>query len=209
MPLETGTAKFDLYLSMEERGGQLFGAFEYSSDLFRETTIARMAGHYLRILESVVRDPRQRIRDVKLLLEDEERRVTLEWNATRRDYPREESVYRIFESIVRARPDAIAVTGDSGSLSYAALNARANRLAVRLREVCPALGQPGALVGICMDRSIELLVAMLAVLKTGNAYVPLDPAYPSQRVNGILDEAAVPLALTSERHRLKIASGKS
>ena len=192
---------------MEERGGQLFGAFEYSSDLFRETTIARMAGHYLRILESVVRDPRQRIRDVKLLLEDEERRVTLEWNATRRDYPREESVYRIFESIVRARPDAIAVTGDSGSLSYAALNARANRLAVRLREVCPALGQPGALVGICMDRSIELLVAMLAVLKTGNAYVPLDPAYPSQRVNGILDEAAVPLALTSERHRLKIARG--
>ena len=207
IPLDTGTAKFDLYLSMEERGGQLFGAFEYSTDLFRETTITRMAGHYLGILESVVRDPRQRIRDVKLLLDDEERRVTLEWNATRREYPHEGSVYRLFESVVRERPDAIAVAGDSRSLSYAALNARANRLAVRLREVCPALCQPGAMVGICMERSVELLVAMLAVLKTGSAYVPLDPANPSQRLNAILDEAAVPLALTSERHRLKIASG--
>jgi amino acid adenylation domain-containing protein/non-ribosomal peptide synthase protein (TIGR01720 family) len=206
IPLDTGTAKFDLYLSMEERGGQFFGAFEYSTDLFLEATIARMARHFRRILECVLVDARCRISDIELASEDETRRVTVEWNATRREYPSDVAVHRLFESIVRERPLASALTAGSRTLSYAALNARANRLAARMQEVCPALCQPGTFVGICMERSAELLVAMLAVLKTGGAYVPLDPAYPSNRLKSILDETAAPLVLTRESHRLEISS---
>lgn len=206
IPLDTGTAKFDLYLSMEERGGQLLGAFEYCTDLFLEGTIARMAGHFRCILECALDDSRGRISDIELVPDDELRRVTLEWNATRRDYPSEVSVHRLFESIVSEQPLAIALTEGSRTLSYAALNTRANRLALRMREVCPSLCRPGTLVGICMERSAELLVAMLAVLKTGGVYVPLDPAYPSQRLKGILDETAAPLVLTRETHRFKITS---
>jgi amino acid adenylation domain-containing protein/non-ribosomal peptide synthase protein (TIGR01720 family) len=206
MQLDTGTAKFDLYLSMEEQEGAFHGAFEYRTDLFAEETIRRMAEHYRRILESAAADPRQRLGNLPLMPADEERRVAVEYNATTTAYPRE-TIHNLFEMITREQPEAIAVEDEVCSLTYGELNARANRLARRMQESSPALRIPGARVGICLERSPEMIVAMLAVLKTGGAYVPLDPTYPARRIEAILDDAEAVLVVTREGYCRGLADG--
>jgi amino acid adenylation domain-containing protein/non-ribosomal peptide synthase protein (TIGR01720 family) len=204
IPLDTGTAKFDLYLSMEEQDGAFHGAFEYRTDLFDEQTIRRMAEHYRRILESAAADRQQRLGDLPLLPADEERRVEVEYNSTATEYPRQ-PIHRLFEAIAREQPEAVAVVADACSLSYADLNAWANRLARRMQAVSPGLLVPGARVGICLERSPEMIVAMLAVLKAGAAYVPLDPAYPAARIAVMLEDAAAVLMVTHEKHCHRLA----
>jgi amino acid adenylation domain-containing protein/non-ribosomal peptide synthase protein (TIGR01720 family) len=199
MPLDTGTAKFDLYLSMEEQEGTFRGAFEYRTDLFTAETIRRMAEQYQRILKSAVAEPRQRLGDLPLLSADEERRVAVEYNANATAYPRE-TIHHLFEAIVREQPEALAIADGARSLSYAELNARANRLARQMQKLSPALRVSGARVGICLERSSEMIVAMLAVLKTGGAYVPLDPAYPARRIEAILKDVEAVLVITREEH---------
>jgi amino acid adenylation domain-containing protein/non-ribosomal peptide synthase protein (TIGR01720 family) len=206
MPVDTGTAKFDLYLSMEECGDRLHGAFEYSTDLFLEVTVTRMVDHYVRILKSAIRDPSQGILELPILSSEEIRRVTVEWNANETNYPRNALIHRLFESVASERPEAVAIAGEERHLSYCQLNGAANRLAYRLQAVCPALCRPGTFVGICMERSPEMVAAILAVLKSGGTYIPLNPAYPPQRLNAILDETDVPLVLTSKHSRPEIES---
>src|SRR5262249_725665 len=199
IPLDTGTAKFDLYLSMEEQEGTFRGAFEYRTDLFTAETIRRMAEQYQRILKSAVAEPRQRVGDLPLLSADEERRVAVEYNANATAYPRE-TIHHLFEAIVREQPETIAIACGGRSLSYGELNARANRLARQMQKLSPALRVSGARVGICLERSSEMIVAMLAVLKTGGAYVPLDPAYPARRIEAILADVDAALVITRDEH---------
>ncbi|WP_186014296.1 non-ribosomal peptide synthetase/type I polyketide synthase [Burkholderia gladioli] len=196
-------SKYDLSLYAAEHDGRLNCSFEYSTDLFDGATIERMAGHFLRLLEAIVADPRQAIGALPMLDAPERRQLLRDWNETALDYPRDATLHQCFERQAAATPAAPAVGDGTRSLDYAALNARANRLAHRLR----ALGAgPGRSVAICVERSVEMVAALLAVLKSGAAYVPIDPAYPADRVAYMLEDAA-PAVLLSEsslRERLPL-----
>ena len=189
------TSKFDLLMSMVERDGQLGGALEYNTDLFDAATIARMAGHFEALLADWVADAGRRLSEVTLLTEGERRQLLGEWNDTAADYPRDALLHELFEAQAHAKPDAVAASFDEGRLTYGELNRQANQLARRLRRL--GVGAE-SLVGVCVERSPEMLVGLLGVLKAGAAYVPLDPAYPKERLAFILEDARVVVLLTQE-----------
>nr|VFK41509.1 MAG: HxxPF-repeated domain-containing protein [Candidatus Kentron sp. TC] len=190
--IDNGTAKFDLYLGLEEKPEGIGDYIQYSTDLFDAPTISRMIGHYRALLEGIVANPGQRISRLPLLTEPERHRL-LEWNDTATDYPRNACIHGLFEARAETTPQAVAVVFEDQSLTYAALNQKANRLAHYLRT----LGvKPGVLVGICIERSLEMVIGLLGILKAGGAYLPLDPAYPSERLGFMLEDARVPLLLT-------------
>ncbi|HVG43523.1 MAG TPA: amino acid adenylation domain-containing protein, partial [Longimicrobium sp.] len=187
-------AKFDLSLALWEDGGRIEGAVEYATALFERETVERWLGYLRRVLEGMVADERGSVERLELLPDAERRRVVEEFNARRAEYPREALVHERFEAQVERTPGAAALVFEDETLSYAELNARANRLAHHLR----ALGVgPDARVGICVERGLEMVVAMLAVLKAGGAYLPLDPAYPGERLRYMLEDGA-PVALLTE-----------
>ncbi|WP_374090326.1 non-ribosomal peptide synthase/polyketide synthase [Methylomicrobium lacus] len=186
-------AKFDLLLNLEEGPEGLDAIWVYAADLFDAATIARMAGHFEHLLEGIVRAPEQSIRGLPLLRDQERRQLLLDWNATAVDYPQALCIHQLFEAQVRKTPEAVAVVFEDRHLSYAELNARANRLAHHLRGV--GVG-PEARVAICLERSFEMVVGLLAVLKAGGAYVPLDPAYPEDRLAFMLSDSAPRVLLT-------------
>jgi amino acid adenylation domain-containing protein len=193
---ETDTAKFDLTLYVNDTGDELEGAFEYSAELFDRETVSRMSGHLLTLLEGVVADPAGRISNLSLLTPAERRRMLYEWNDTREEYPRDLCAHQLFEAQVERTPDAVALATEGEQLSYRQLNARANRLARRLQ----ALGVgPGELVGVFMERSVEMIVGVLGILKSGAACLPLDPKYPGERLSFMLEDARAKVVLTQER----------
>jgi amino acid adenylation domain-containing protein/non-ribosomal peptide synthase protein (TIGR01720 family) len=167
----------------------------YDGARFDEETVARMLGHLATLLEAIARDPEQRLRDLTFLTEGE-RRQLVEWNDTAADYPRDLCVHQLFEAQAAATPDGTALVFGEESLTYAELNARANKLAHHLRSL--GVG-PEVLVGLCVERSIEMLVGLLGILKAGGAYVPLDPSYPVERLAFMLADAAVPVVVTQAR----------
>ena len=193
--VDSVVSKFDLTFDVSEAAGGLRGTIEYSPDLFDAATIARLAGHFVRLLDSVGATPEARIGALDLLSEAERREALIEWNATAAAYSRERCVHELFAGQVARTPDAIAVVLDDVALSYAELNARANRLAHHLRST--GVG-PDVLVGICLERSIEMVVGLLGILKAGGAYVPLDPDYPARRLGQMLEDARPALVLTQE-----------
>ncbi len=197
---ETQTAKFDLTLVISERADTLFAAFEYNADLFDETTIERILGHFQTLLYAATTEPGQPIADLPLMTGVERQQLLGPWAITRSPAPRV-CFHRLFEAQAERTPDAIAVNFEDQQLSYDELNRRANHLAhyLQARQVAP-----GTLVGICMARSVELIVAMLGVVKAGGAYVPLDPAYPAERLRYMLDDAQVSVLLTNEEQRTKL-----
>ncbi|MES2936896.1 MAG: amino acid adenylation domain-containing protein [Pseudomonadota bacterium] len=190
MEASSESAKFDLTVDIMRAGGQLKIDFEYNTDLFDRETIARMAGHYARLLEQAAADPAQTIGALRLLGEDERRRQLFAWNATDTAYP-DLCVHELIEAQVQRDPDAIALIDEGLTLSFGALNAQANRLARHLRTL--GVG-PDRLVGVCMERSIEMVVGLLAILKAGGGYVPLDPDYPAERLAFLVEDSA-PLAV--------------
>jgi amino acid adenylation domain-containing protein len=190
---ERSTARFDLCLFVVETPDGLRASMEYSTDLFTADTVHRMLRCYRRLMQAMVDDPQQSIGAPALLDDDDRRRVLDEWNATLREYPRDATIPSLFARQVAARPDVVAVVCGRERLTYAQLDGRANRLAHTLRE--QGVG-PDVRVGICLDRSVELAVALLGVLKAGGAYVPLDPAYPAQRLVYMAANAAVPFIVT-------------
>jgi hypothetical protein len=181
------TAKFDLMLAMNETADGLLARWEYSTDLFDAATIERMAGHFETLLGGIVADAEQCIGQLPLLNAAERRRLLVQWNDTAIDYPRDRCIHQLFEAQVARTPGAVAVVFEDEALTYAELNARANQLARHLI----ALGAGAeTLVGICMERSLEMVVGLLGILKAGGAYVPLDPTYPQQRLAFMLEDTA-------------------
>jgi amino acid adenylation domain-containing protein len=195
--LESEPNRGDFDLSMEVRFNALgsYCALSYNPDLFEATTIQRMLGHYQAILEAVVRNPHAPISRLPILTETERHELLVEWNDTRADYPRT-CVHRLFEEQVRRTPAATAVAYENRALTYAELNAEANRLAHALKRL--GVG-PNVTVGLCIERSVEMVVGLLAVLKAGGAYAPLDPAYPKARLAFMLADLQAPVLLCRNR----------
>ncbi|WP_422396269.1 amino acid adenylation domain-containing protein [Pseudomonas trivialis] len=189
----TQTAQFDLSLDTQETGEGLGATLTYATDLFDAATPKRMARHWQNLLQAMLGDPHQRVSQLTLLESVEEQVMIEQWNDTAQDYPLQHSVQQLIEAQVSRTPDAQALVFAAESLSYAQMNARANRLAHRLIQ--QGVG-PDVLVGVAMERSIEMVVALLAVLKAGGAYVPLDPDYPRDRLAYMLEDSQVHLLLT-------------
>ena len=195
IPIEThsGTAKVDLTLFVTEHEDRLRGSFEYNTDLWNAASIARMVGHFRQLLAGIVADPDCRVDALPVLTDAEQRQLLYEWNDTFTDYPRDKCLHELFEEQVARTPDSIAVRYGDDSLTFAELNRRANRLAHWLRAA--GVG-PNVLVGIFIERSVAMIVAMLAIVKAGGAYLPLDLDYPAERLSFMLEDGEVPVLLT-------------
>jgi amino acid adenylation domain-containing protein len=191
--LHSGIAKFDLSLALSNETDGLKAEIEYNPDLFESATIARMLGHFQTLLKGIVTNQEQRISELPLLTESERLQLLVEWNDTKTDYPRNKCVHELFETQVEKTPDAIAVVFEDLQLSYRELNRRANQLAHYLRKL--GVG-PEVLVGICVERSIEMIVGMLGILKAGGVYVPLDPDYPKERLGFMLEDTQAGIIVT-------------
>jgi len=198
IPVEvaSGTAKFDLSLSMGEERDGLKATLDYNTELFDGATINRMLGHLQVLLEGIVADPDRPISTLPVLTEPERHQLLVEWNDTKREYPKDECIHELFEKQADKTPDAVAVVFEGQQLTYRELNRRANHLADHLRQL--GLG-PGAAVGICVERSIEMIVALLGILKAGGAYVPLDSTYPRERLAFMAQDAAIRVIVGQER----------
>ena len=197
-PLEvhSGTAKFDLTLFMLEEGEQIGGALEYNTDLFDDSTITRLINHFQVLLEGIVQNPDQTLGHLPLLTLAESQQIIEGWNDTQAEFPSHLCAHQLIEEQISRTPDAVAVTFQGSSLTYAGLNRQANQLAQFLRK--RGVG-PEVCVGICMERSLELMVGFLGIWKAGGAYIPIDPHYPPDRLAFMLEDSRVPVLLTQER----------
>jgi amino acid adenylation domain-containing protein len=200
--IDSGFAKFDLWLSMLEGQGMLWTNLEYSTDLFDESTIIRMIGHLKTLLEGAVANPESRLSDLPLLTEDEHHWLA-RWNDTAADYGSDKCLHNLFEDQANRTPDMEAVSFERERLTYRELNERANQIAHHL--IASGVG-PDVLVGICAERSIEMVAGMLGILKAGGAYLPLDPNYPSERLDFMMEDANLDIVLT-QSHLLKKLRG--
>ena len=191
---ENKAAKFDLSLYASDRGSEVVGTFEYNIDLFNRETVERMAGHLLTILSAVASDPALRISELPLLTRHERYQMLTAWNATDEPYP-QICAHHLFEAQVQRTPNVSAIVFEDQELSYRQLNARANQLAHRLA----ALGaQSGKLVGIFMERSLEMVVAVLGIVKSGAACLPLDPAYPKERLAFMVEDSGAAVVISQQ-----------
>ena len=188
-------SKFDLTLELEEHDDDISGRIEYNTDLFDRATIARLNDHLEMLLRAIVSDPTQRIGELSLLTEYERTERLAKWNDTQLDYPADTCIHQLFETQAAKTPDADAVCALGDRMTYAELNRRANQLAHHLRRM--GVGAE-VLVGVCMNRSADTLVALLGVLKAGGAYVPVDPRNPQDRVAFILEDADTAVLLTHQ-----------
>jgi len=196
LDVERRTAKFDLMFELFERNGKIAGSLEYSTDLFDDTTITRLLGHYQQLLTAIVENPERRILDLPLLSDAEERELVYDWNEVAPNAAPEQLLHHLFEDQVRRTPGNVALVLEGEVLTYGELNARADELAQYLGEL--GVG-PETLVGIFMERSIELVVAVLGILKAGGAYLPLDIEHPKERLAFMLEDAEPPVLLTQRR----------
>ncbi|HEY1204980.1 MAG: amino acid adenylation domain-containing protein [Bryobacteraceae bacterium] len=189
------TAQFDLAVEVTPAGESLRVALTYNSDLFERQTARRMAGHYRALIEAVARDPAQPLSAIPLLQEEERRQVLVEWNRTERPVP-PLCVHELFEAQAARTPDAVAVIFGDREIAYAGLNRRADALARRLRRL--GVG-PDVLVGLAVERSGEMVAALLGILKSGGAYLPLDPGYPHERLAFMLEDSGAPVLVTERK----------
>jgi amino acid adenylation domain-containing protein len=192
---ENRTAKFDLTLTLSDNGDRLIGSIEYSVDLFDEATIARLARHYVSLLEDIVADPDRLVSRLSLLTNEERKTLLEDWNQTAVDYALSESVSKMFEQHVASTPGATALVCGDVSLTYGELNRRANQLGHELQALGVGLESR---VGIMVQRSIDMIVGLLAILKAGGAYVPLDPNYPRERLNFMAGNSELQIVLTQQ-----------
>ncbi|WP_448124939.1 non-ribosomal peptide synthase/polyketide synthase [Pseudomonas veronii] len=189
------TTQFDLTLDTYEQSGTLHAALTYADDLFDAPSIARMARHWISLLQAMVADGEQRVGELPMLAADEQQVLVSAWNQTAQAYPSERGIHQLIEDQVRATPEAPALVFGAATLTYAQLDARANQLAHALRE--QGVG-PDALVGLCIERSIEMVVGLLGILKAGAAYVPLDPEYPPERLAYMIEDSGIQLLLSQQ-----------
>ena len=195
LPMERaeGSAMFDLFLELTESPIGLGGAFEYATDLFDRSTIERLLSSYVTLLEGIVAEPERRVSEYALLNAAERQHIVVERNATATDYPKDKCVHELFAEQAAKTPDAVAVTHEDGQLNYGELDRRSNQLAHHLRGLGVGREQ---VVGLCMERSLDLVVGLLGILKAGGAYLPLDPSYPPQRLAYMMADAKVSVLVT-------------
>ncbi|MGV2831530.1 amino acid adenylation domain-containing protein [Myxosarcina sp. GI1(2024)] len=192
------TSKFDLTLFMEDSESGLIATCEYNTDLFDADTITRMLGHFQTLLENIVSNPERDISKLPLLTSSEKRQLLVEWNNTKTDYPQDKCIHQLFEEQAEKKPNQTAIVFENQKLTYQELNNRANQLAHYLQQQGV---RSDTVVGISMERSIEMVVGLLAILKAGGAYLPLDPAYPQVRLCFMMEDARVPVLLTQPHLR--------
>ncbi|MCP4996507.1 MAG: amino acid adenylation domain-containing protein, partial [Gammaproteobacteria bacterium] len=204
-PFETEAviAKFDLTLFITETEQGLHGAWEYNTDLFDTTTIERMTTHFQTLLQAIVANPEQPINAIRLLTKTENHQLLVEWNDTQTDYPTDQCLHHLFEAQVERTPEAIALVFEEEHLTYRQLNRRANQLAHHLQSL--GVG-PEVLVGVHMERSIEMVIALYGILKSGGAYVPLDPTYPQERLAFMFADAQTSIVLTQSHLAAQLPS---
>jgi len=195
MDIEHERSPFDLSLFLRERDGKIIGFFEYNTDLFNRAAIERMAGHFRILLEAIVADPDQFISTLPLLTEAERHQLLVEFNQTAAEYPKNSCIHELFEAQAERTPDATAARFEGKQLTYRELNARANELARYLQRLGVCREKR---VGICVERSLEMVVGLLGILKSGGAYVPLDPLYPRKRLEFMLNDAQISVLLTQK-----------
>jgi amino acid adenylation domain-containing protein len=193
--VDSKISKFDLTLFLTDMGEEIWAEMEYSTDLFDTASIKRMFGHYQTILEAVAADPDHRVSELPLLAEAERRQALVEWNNTKVDYPACASIHEPFEAWAARTPDRVAVVFERQAFSYGELNRRADQLAYHLRSLGAG---PNVLVGLCVKRSLDMVVGLLGILKAGAAYVPMDPSYPKERLQYILEDSKASVVLTQE-----------
>ena len=192
---DNATAKFDLSLVLQERGEELLGSLQYRTDLFEQPRIERMLRHFEVLLRGIVAQPERQLWELPLLQEQELDQEVKVWNDTRRDYDLSTFVHELFETQVHQNSERLAVVCGTQQLSYGELNDRANQLAHYLRK--QGVG-PEVVVGLCMERSPEMVIGLLGIMKAGGAYLPLDPDYPQQRLEYMLSDAKVKFVLTGK-----------
>jgi malonyl CoA-acyl carrier protein transacylase len=194
LDVEGTSVPYDLCISIKNTDSGLVWTWEYNTDLFESATITRILKHFRNLLESIVENPEGRIGELSILTEAERHQLLVKWNNTKTEYP-QVCIHKLVEAQIEKTPDAVAVVWENQQLTYGELNCRANQLAHYLQK----LGvKPEGLVGICTERSPQMMIAILAVLKAGGAYVPLDPAYPKERLEYMLSDANVQVLLTTE-----------
>jgi len=196
------TTKFDLTLSVNEGAPGLRAGLQYRTDLFDDATITRMLAHFQVVLEGIVSRPEQRISQLPMLTETE-RQQLLAWSETTENYPRDKCLHQLFEEQARRTPEAVAIVFEDRELTYGVLNRCANRLARKLQGL--GVG-PDVLVGLCVERSVELVIGILGILKAGGAYVPFDPNYPKDRLEFILQDCGAPVIVTQRHLSTNISS---
>jgi surfactin family lipopeptide synthetase C len=179
-----------------EPGLELYLQLNYDCHRFDGATISRMLRHLQTLLEGIIANPGQRLKNLPLLTQQERQHLLVEWNNTQVDYPKDVFVHQMFEVQAEQRPEAVAMVFEDEQLTYRELNRRANQVA---HHLCSLGVGPDDLVGICVERSLEMVVGSLGILKAGAAYVPLDPGYPSERLAFMLEDAKVPILLTQQR----------
>ncbi len=197
-PLETdsGNAKFDLTLEVLEGVEQMELAFEYNTDLFDESTIDRMSGHFLNLLETILLDPEQPVSSLHIMGDGDKYQMLTEWNETTAEFPDNACVHEVFQKLAEEKPDAVATIFENASQTYGELNEKANQLARYLQKRGV---QKESFVGICMERSLEMVIGIMAALKAGGAFVPLDPAYPAERLAFMMADSNLSVLLTQEK----------
>ncbi|AOX00546.1 hypothetical protein BJP34_14815 [Moorena producens PAL-8-15-08-1] len=194
--LDFDFTRFDLEVHLMEVSSGLEVCCNYSRDIFEPDTIDRMMKHFQVLLEAVVNHPEQRVLQLPIMTEVELDQILVEWNDTITDYPTDKCIHQLFEAQVQKTPDAVAVVFESQQLTYFELNCRANQLAHYLQSFGV---KPEVLVGICVERSLLMIVGLLGILKAGGAYVPLDPNYPTSRLNYMIEDAQLSILLTQQK----------
>ncbi|NQY37584.1 MAG: amino acid adenylation domain-containing protein, partial [Alteromonadaceae bacterium] len=191
----TSVSRFDLTLNLHETPEGISGGMEYNTDLFEQSTIVRMLGHYERLLEAIVHSPETAVSQLEFLSDAERQLQLVAWNDTQTNYPRTNCVHELFEAQVKERPHAIALTYNNDQLSFGELNRRSNQLAHLLRA--KGVG-PEVAVGICVERSLDMVIGILGILKAGGCYVPLDPEYPTSRLEYMLSKCACKIVISEK-----------
>ena len=199
--IETKTAKFDLFLGLDDQPDGFCARLEYNTDIFEEATAQRMIEHWQTLLQGIVTDPFMPLADLPLLTAVERELLLFQWNDTAVSYPENHCLHQLFELQVQRTPEAVAVVFTHQQLTYQKLNSEANQLAHQLQHIGI---QPDTLVGVCMERSLEMVVSLLAVLKAGGAYVPLDPELPQERLAYMIQDAQVHVLLTQAHLRRQL-----
>jgi amino acid adenylation domain-containing protein len=193
---DSGTAKFDLTLYINETNDSAKVTAEYNTDLFEAARIERLVGHYQRLLEEIVADPDKPVAEMSIMTDSERQEVLVDWNQTEAYYPKNRCLHELVEDQVARTPEAVAVVFEDEELTYGELNERADRVAGYLQSL--GVG-PGAMVGILVDRSLDMIIGLLGILKAGGAYVPMDPSYPKERVAFMIEDSKPKALLTHRR----------